>query len=670
MKTKVDVYLMLSSNNHMKKNIKGVLFFCMFLSCNYLGFSQDDKQENLRLLELDSLSSSNVKNDSLLRETIKLAKNLKAYDIAVKHSANLIKYFNYETSTKEKGLKLVSETKPLLTSVKNKEIVSRFYFEVADLHYYLGEFEDSVKNYDSSFFYANNNVSLKGLSRFGKGIVYVDNGEFGKASLALQEAIAFFQEDKDTLNWLNAKNSMTILYGKNGFYNEEAKERDEILELVKTYKNFPSLPLIYYNAAASTNKLNQQKKRISYLKKAISVNENSEYKDFFKPIFQAGLAVAYAQNDSLSKAKELIDLLEKNKDNTTGFNRAFYLDAKKQMALAQKKYNQAIDYGLDYLKLKQSSQEYEEIQEAESFLSKAYKLIGDNNQALKHFEKFTELKDSISNIQKTRVLSYYQTLYETEKRDLKIASQKQDIDLLEAQKKIQTQWVVFGSLVVVFVFIFLSVLRSKKFAKKAQKQQELFSQHILASQEQERNKVAMELHDSVGQQLMLLTRRAKNSEVSTLQELAAATLANLRAVSHNLYPVVLKRLGFSQAAQELVNSVDENSDVFFTTEIANVDDKINEEQSLHLFRILQEALQNIIKHAKAKSVIVEVNNLENKIELKIEDNGIGFNYKEVSSLGKSLGVKSIEERCKMINANLIINSKLGEGTTLKVILQH
>ena len=652
----------------MKKSIKVSLIFFMFLFFSCLSIAQDDKQEKLRLLELDSLSSRNVKNDSLLTETIRLAKKMKAYDIAVKHSANLIKYFNYKTGTKEKGLTLISKIKPLLTSVKNKEIVSRFYYEVADLYYYLGDFESSIKNYDSAFFYANNNLSLKGLSKFGKGIVFVDKGEFGKASIALQESITIFQEDKDTLNWLNAKNSMTILYGKNGFYNEEAKERDEILELVKIYKNFPSLPLIYYNAAASTNKLDQQKKRITYLKKAIAINENSEYKDFFKPIFQAGLAIAYAQNDSLNKAKELIDLLEKNKDNTRGFNKAFYLDAKKQMAFAQKNYNQAIDYGLDYLKLKQSSQEYEEIQEAESFLAKAYKLIGDNSQALKHFEKFTELKDSISNIQKTRVLSYYQTLYETEKRDLKIASQKQDIDLLEAQKKIQTQWVVFGSLVVVFVFIFFSVLRSKKFAKKAQKQQELFSQNILASQEQERNKVAMELHDSVGQQLMLLTRRAKNSEDYALQELAVATLANLRAVSHNLYPVVLKRLGFSQAAQELVNSVDENSDVFFTTEIANVDDIINEEQSLHLFRILQEALQNIIKHSKAKSVTVEVNRHKNKIEVKIEDNGIGFNYKETSELGKSLGLKSIKERCKMINANLIINSKTGLGTALIVTL--
>ena len=652
----------------MKKNIKLSLSFFMFLFYSCLSIAQDNQQEKSRLTKLDSLSNNNVKNDSLLVETIKLAKKMKAYDIAVKHSANLIKYFNYETGTKEKGLTLISETKPLLTSVKNKEIISRFYFEVADLYYYLGEFEDSVKNYDSAFFYANNNVSLKGLSKFGKGVVFVDKGEFGKASIALQEAITFFQEDKDTLNWLNAKNSMTILYGKNGFFDEETKERDEILELVKIYKNFPSLPLIYYNAAASTNKLDQQKKRINYLKKAIIVNEKSEYKDFFKPIFQAGLAVAYAQNDSLVKAKTLIEVLEKNTDNITGFNKAFYLDAKKHVALAQKNYNQAINYGLDYLKLKQTSQEYEEIQEAENFLAKAYKLIGDNKQALKHFEQYTKLKDSTSNIQKTRVLSYYQTLYETEKRDLKIASQKKDINLLEAQKKIQTQWLVFGSLGVLFLFVFLSVLRSKKFAKKAQKQQELFSQHILASQEQERNKVAMELHDSVGQQLMLLTRRVKNSEDSMLQELAAATLANLRAVSHNLYPVVLKRLGFSKAAVELVNSIDENSDVFFTTEIADIDNIINKEQSLHLFRILQESLQNIIKHAKAKSVSVEVVRYKNEIELIVKDNGLGYNYKEVLDSGAGLGIKSIQERCKMINANLSIKSKPNVGTTLKVTL--
>ncbi|MGM0945383.1 MAG: ATP-binding protein [Bacteroidota bacterium] len=618
-----------------------------------------------RLNELDSLSSLNQSNDSLLYETIELAKKVRDYDVAVKHTANLINLFKYENAARAKYL--IPNTIPLLKSVEDKEVISKFYFELADLYYYSGEFEESISNFDSAFYYAKDkNTPLKGLSKLGKGIVYVDKGEFGNASLTLQEAIGYFQKDKDTLNWINAKNSMTILYGKNGFFDEETKERNELISLAEAYKKYPSLPSIFYNAAASANKMGEQDKRIAYLKQALSSNETSEYQGFFKPILTFGLIGAYAENDSLAKANKLMTELEREPDQISGFNEAFYLDAKKRLAFAEKEYQKALDYGTAYLNLKQESKEYEEIQEADYFLSKVYKLLGDENQALKHFESYSHLKDSITNIQKARVLTYYQTLYETEKRDLKIAAQQSNINLLQAQKKLQRQWLIFGGLGLVFAFAFYNVLRSRRFAKKAQKQNEEFSQYVISSQEQERNRVAMELHDSVGQQLMLLTRKAKSSGDVFIQDLATDTLANIRAISHNLYPVVLKRLGFTKAAQELVNDLDSTTELFFTTEIAFVDDVLNEEKALHLYRILQETLQNIVKHAKASTVAVTVLKEQSRVSLTVQDNGMGFDYKEVADSGKSLGLKSIQERCKIIKAHLEVHSETTKGTRLKI----
>ncbi len=618
-----------------------------------------------RLKELDSLSSLNRSNDSLLYATIELANKIQDYDVAVKHTANLINLFKYEDAARAKAL--IPNTIPLLKSVKDKEVLGQFYFELADLQYYSGEFEESLSNFDSAFHYAKSrNTPLKGLSKLGKGIVYVDKGEFGKASLTLQEAIGYFQKDKDTLNWINAKNSMTILYGKNGFYDEETKERNELISLAEAYKKYPSLPSIFYNAAASANKMGEQHKRIAYLKQALSSNETSEYQDFFKPILTFGLIGAYAENDSLAKANKLMTELEREPDQITGFNEAFYLDAKKRLAFAEKDYQKALNYGTAYLKLKQESKEYEEIQEADHFLSKVYKLLGDEGQAFKHYANYTHLKDSITNIQKARILSYYQTLYETEKRDSKIAAQQTNIELLQAQKKLQRQWLIFGGLGLVFAFAFFSVLRSRSFAKKAQKQNEEFSQYVISSQEQERNRVAMELHDGVGQQLMLLTRKAKSTRDVFMQDLATDTLANIRAISHNLYPVVLKRLGFTKAAQELVDDLDATTELFFTTEITFVDDVLNEEQALHLYRILQETLQNSIKHAKAKAIGVSVLKEKNGVSLTVEDNGIGFDYKEVAASGKSLGIKSIQERCKIIKAHLEVQAETKKGTCLKV----
>lgn len=621
-----------------------------------------------RLRKLDSLSVLSPKNDSLLYETIRLAKKVKDYNVAVKHTVNLVNLLKFESPGEAK--QLILKTIPLLKSVKDKDIVGKFYYEVADLQYYAGEFEASLSNFDSAYYYAvRPDNPLKGLSKLGKGIVYVDKGEFGKASLELQDAIVHFQKNHDTLNWINAKNSMTILYGKNGFYEEETKEREELIALARSYKRYPSLPSIYYNAAASANKVGAQQDRVAYLKQAISANETSDYQDFFKPILLTGLIAAYAENDSLPKAKTLLVELEGQTNYMTGFNEAFYLDAKKRLAFAENDFQRAIGYGTKYLSLKQNSNEYEEIQNAEQFLSKVYKRIGDEKQALKHYESYSHLKDSITNIQKARVLSYYQTLYETEKRDLKIASQQTNIDLLQTQKKLQTQWIVFGGLGLVFAFAFISVLRSIRFAKTAQKQQAEFSRNILSSQERERNRVAMELHDSVGQQLMLLTRKAKNMGDTSMQDLAIGTLASIRAISHNLFPVVLKRLGFSKAAQDLVEELDETTDVFFTSEISFVDNDLNDEQALHLYRMLQEVLQNGVKHANAKAVSVEVLKNGNQITMTINDNGRGFNYKEVATTGKSLGLKSIQERCKIINGMLEVHSAINKGTTIKIILK-
>ncbi|WP_299095485.1 sensor histidine kinase [uncultured Winogradskyella sp.] len=622
-----------------------------------------------RLIELDSLCDSHLKNDSLLKETIALAKQLKQYDIAVKQSANLIRFFNYETNTKHQGKLVITETKPLLPYVNDKELVGKYFFEVADLHYYLGEFEASLENYDSAFYYAKNrSTSLQGLSKFGKGIVYVDKGEFGKASLALQEAIAYFQADKDTLNWINAKNSMTILYGKNEFYNDETTERKELIDLALKYKNYPSLPSVYYNAAASANKKGNQKLRINYLKEALEVNKDSDYKEFFLPILKAGLVSAYADNDSLAKAEELLGDVEKNSNDISGFNESFYLDAKMRLAFMKKEYLEAKNYAERYLFLKKQSQEFEEIQQAERFLSRIYKRTGNSEKALEHFENYTALKDSILGVQRARILSYYQTLYETEKRDLKIQAQQSDIDLLAAKNKLKTQWLLFGGLSLVGLFAFISILRSRSFAKKEQKLQEELTQNIIASQEEERNRVAMELHDSVGQQLILLSRKAQNLNDEALKELTKQTLADVRSISHGLFPVVLKRLGFSAAVQDMVNNLDEESDVFFTTEIDPVDESLTEDKALHLYRIIQESLNNIVKHSEAKAVSVEIfKNEQEKVVLKIKDNGKGFDFNEKSQKSKSLGIKSIQERCKIICANLKITTAINEGTETKIV---
>lgn len=622
-----------------------------------------------RLKLLDSLATyiyddTNLECDSILRATITYAIKLDSVNVATKQASNLIDYIAHVSRDFKEGKQIITTMSPLLKKVSSPKLLDHYYINIANMYYYAGDFDASINAYDKASSYATQYKSTtQGLITFRKGVVYVDKGEFGKASLALTEAISFFQKEKDTLKWIDAKGSMSILYSKSGFYKESKKEREEQIELAKTFKSYSNIGVIYFNMAADDNKAGLQTERIANLKLALKSNETSQHKTFFEPIFKSALAVAYAENDSIALAEKIVKALEANSEKyTTNYNEAFYLEAKKSLLFSKKEYKEAIVYGDAYLKLKQKGKQFEEIQLAEKFLFEVYEQIGNNEKALYHFKNYSHIKDSIGNIQKTRVLAYYQTLYETEKRDLTIENQEANIALLDSKNKIQNQWMFFGGSGLLVLFGFVTVTRSRNFAKKEQKNQEKFTQDIINAQEEERTRVALELHDSVGQQLMMLTRKSKNSNDTSMETLAKDTLQNVRTISQGLHPVVLEQFGFTAGINDLINTIDANTELFFTTEIENIDTYLSNQKALHLYRIQQELLNNIIKHAEATSVTIDIRKIKSTIEVTVEDNGKGFDYQQQIKFSKSLGMKSLVERSKIINAKLKINSILKKGT--------
>ncbi|WP_130735928.1 sensor histidine kinase [Flavobacterium sp. J27] len=622
-----------------------------------------------RLTLLDSLATyiyyhTSEENDSIFKVTIAYAKELDSINIVVKQATHLLELISYNSQNFDEGKSLIASTNTVLQQASNLDIVEEYYTYVANFYYQIGDFDQAIKIYNQALVSAQKYNSKRiGEIKFRKGVIYVDKGDFGKASLNLKEAITYFQRENDTLSWIDAKMSMSILYSKSGFYKESKKERKEQIDLARKLKSYNNLGLIYFNMAADDNKEGLQNERISNLKLALKSNEKSKYKDYFEPIFKATLTVAYAENDSLEKAANLLTALEKNREAfTNNYNDAFYLEAKKQVLFAQNKFPQAIHYGKQYLELKKQGKQYEEIQEAEKFLAKAYEKVGNDKEALLHYKNFTHIKDSIENIQKIRVLAYYQTLYETKKRDLTIENQKANIALLDSKNKIMQQWGLFGGLGLVSIFGFLYILRSRNFAKSEQKAQEKFTQDIIIAQEEERTRVALELHDSVGQQLMLLTRKSKNSNDPSMEVLAKDALQSIRSISQGLHPVVLERLGFTAGINDLIHTIDANTDLFFTVDIEPIDSFLDKDKSLHVYRIIQEVLTNIIKHAQATSVTIDIHKVKSSIKINIEDNGKGFDFEQQIKISKSLGMKSLIERSKIIIGKLNINSTLNEGT--------
>ncbi|MDO3695666.1 ATP-binding protein [Wenyingzhuangia sp. chi5] len=635
--------------------------------------------KNLEFIVSEISSGTNIKDNeraASVERYLNFAKNHKNWDKAIILQNALANYYMYYKMNYEEIYNSLKKFKKYLPRIKNQKEIAKYYIAYAEVATFLQEYEASIEILNEAI---TNLHKDKDLIPGEYAYMYLKAGENSSKINNLIKSVTYFKEasglflsQNDTISYLWSQNGLSRLLGNNGLYDEAEKARDPIFKWKHKIPEIDVVVMAHITAAIEATTQNNKKKELYHVKQALLLKDKvfSELKNVIEIFMRACATYVYARHDLLKESDEnlkelnqlMIGLEQNSVLNTT------YMLARSQNAFAHKDYQQTKNYILAILETVRASKEPEKILDFEYLLAQAYQKTGETKKALHYFKNYINIKDSIQKSASRKRLAYVQNQFETEKKDLEILKQNNYISLLAAENRLKSQWILIGGIALISFFTILYLLRSASFEKRKQKLQKEFTQNILSSVENERKLIAMELHDSVGQQLMLLTRKAKKLSDSSFQELSLDTLTTIRSISHNLYPVVLKRLGFTEAAQSLINDMDENSHVFFTTEIAYIDEDLNEEQALHLYRILQEILQNIIKHAKAKSVFIKVSKSKEHIRLIIKDNGLGFNYNEISKTSKSLGLKFIEERCKIIQAKLYISSSTNEGTVVKIVL--
>ncbi|RMB58052.1 sensor histidine kinase [Dokdonia sinensis] len=641
-----------------------------------LGQKANSTTGSERLVWLDSLSNvtkfkKEFNYDSILQVTIAHAIKIDSIDIAAYHTSDRINYHNNWLNKPEIGLAIFEKFHETYKYRISPERAATLFIDGGDSYDFSGQKEEAIKKYDSAIAKASlvKNERLKAIAMTYKGYVLSDLGFFAEASINYQEAAKVFKVLKDTTRIIGLKNSLSILYSQNNFFEEAAGERAEGMALADKAGRYDQLVSFYFNAATDLKKQGKHADQIESLKKGYETSIRTERIQIYEPIFLSGLAVAYAQIDSLKTAKNYLSKLENTSpDYTTGQNEKNYKQALKNIAYAEEDYTNALRFGIQHLELEKEGQSYEEIQDAEEFMATVYESMGAPEKAYGHYKRYATLRDSVSSIQKVKALTYYQTLYETEKRDARIAEQQKDIALLDAKNELQKQWILFGGLGLLSIFGLVILARSRNNARRRSQRQEKFTQELITAQEEERIRVARELHDGVGQKLMLLTRRTKETGDTSMEDLASSTLNELRDVSRGLHPAVLERLGFTKAVEKLINEVDASTTIFFTNEIDNIDDQITSQAALHLYRIVQEVLNNMVKHSEAKAASIQIEKATKEIHAKMSDNGKGFTLDFKKDYGGSLGMKTLQERAKILKSRIEIESKPQGGTSISLII--
>ncbi|MBS1811233.1 MAG: hypothetical protein JST84_23925, partial [Acidobacteria bacterium] len=204
----------------------------------------------------------------------------------------------------------------------------------------------------------------------------------------------------------------------------------------------------------------------------------------------------------------------------------------------------------------------------------------------------------------------------------------------------------------------------------------LFSRRLIESQEAERKRIASELHDGLGQNLVVIKNRAAlgikkgddkervAKEFSNISESATQALDEVREITNNLRPQLLDRLGLTKAIQAMLKKVSDVVEI--ESEIDSIDNIFNESEEISVYRIIQESLNNIIKHSNASNAKVKIKRTESQVLMMIEDNGKGF---DTTSASSGLGLVGLKERAQLLNAQLLIDSKPGKGTAIQVAIR-
>ena len=285
----------------------------------------------------------------------------------------------------------------------------------------------------------------------------------------------------------------------------------------------------------------------------------------------------------------------------------------------------------------------------------------DYKNALVYQEKWNTVADSIgSSSMQTKVVEL----------EAKYQNQKKEQQIVTQEKTIATKNATIASLAFLFLMLFTVVFIYRN--KQKQKQTKLdniniqrYTKQLLEKKEEERKRIASDLHDSISHDLLELKNVASGNLEETIIKIDSI-INDIRSISRNLHPILFDKIGLKASIEQMVERA-QVADGFMVTADVDYKSSLSSSDELHVYRIIQEALSNIIKYADAVAAKILVTEKEKIIFIEIKDNGKGFNVNKTLNSSDAFGLQNIIERSRAIGGKAEIKSD-ENGTIVSIII--
>ncbi len=355
--------------------------------------------------------------------------------------------------------------------------------------------------------------------------------------------------------------------------------------------------------------------------------------------------------------------------------------------LRLKRFKEAESYVLEALRLSEQTGRYTDISNAYNYLAEINEALGNYPEAFRYMRKYMIIQDSLRGRANASALAAVESKFRVAENKAKLAKQQLLVAEQKNDLKNKNMWLII-SLLSAMSLGGLLLSRHKSNLQKSKLQRERIAnlEHQnelnllyarLKGEEAERSRLSRELHDGI---VVLFSAIKMNLSVlpeqhtsldnaedfnKIIRRLDAAT-SELRKAAHNLLPDTLLEGGLSEALYYFCKDLEQSSQMKVGFQQFVEMPRFRTEMELSVFRIVQELLQNIFKHAKAKHVIVQLSHDDNLLNITIEDDGISWDYRQHQRTTKGMGLKNIKERVQALKGSIDINSIKDKGTSLYI----
>jgi signal transduction histidine kinase len=580
---------------------------------------------------------------------------------------------------------------PSISTVKVLEKIEELKSE-NDKNFYHLIYHSKIKNTDSMLYFLYKSKSDKVFFKNNKSRLLYFEGYYNKLldndSLFVKNSYLAFKEgvkSNDTLSTLNSLSALSQSYDYSNDYPYN-------LEYLKLYEKYASK---YKNKTHQTIQLFLLGNYYLFRDNAKLASEN--YNQILNQNLQKKDSVYILSTyNSLGVLHETVT---ENSDSAI-----YYYNKKVEFMDKHPKYGGSNKYFDTYLNMGNSFTSINELKKAEFYYKKADSIITNGN---KLFNK-SLIKENLSLLyakNKNYELAYqnliaYNTLTDSlNKKEQRIAiadikeqydNQKLRADNLEIEsKRKQNKNLLIGALVFILfggITAFLIQKNTRKKQKLAEQEKALETQKLatvlkeqelksidamIEGQEKERQRIANDLHDDLGGLMATVKLHfnvLKDKQTPELfdktNNLLDEAYNKIRGIAHAKNSGVIAKQGLLKAVQNMADKISVSNKITVDVIDHGLENRLENSLELTIFRIIQELITNIIKHANATEAIIHLTNHEDTLNIMIEDNGKGFNVRQITTKNKGMGISSIDKRVEHLNGKMTIESERNKGTTI------